>query len=276
VERLRILVTNDDGIAAPALAMLAGRLARDGHAVTVAAPLQVESGCGASIGKVTEGELISVAEVSLAEADGIPAFAIDAPPSFIVLAALQGLFGESPDVVVSGPNSGLNLGPLVLHSGTLGAAVTAASKGLPGIALSTEKRARHGFASAAEFCARNLPALLEALAPNTALNINLPDRTLEDMSGTRLTRFAPRSLVDIVLSEHPAPVEASSGQRQMVVTLDYDVDGLLHRKWRDANGASDDTDAGAIIDGFISVTVVHGGLHHLDGTLPLSGAAAHR
>jgi 5'-nucleotidase len=262
---LRILVTNDDSIAAPALAMLANRLARDGHAVTVAAPLQVESGCGASIGKVIEGELISVAEVTLAGAEDTHGFAIDAPPSFIVLAALQGLFGQPPEVVVSGPNSGFNLGPLVLHSGTLGAVVTAASKCIPGIALSTEKNARHGFVAAAEFCARKLPDLLDGLGPRSALNINVPDRALQEMAGARLTRFAPRSLVDIVLSEHPVAMETSPGQRQMIVTLEYDIDGLRHRKWRTESGGSDDSDAGAILDGFISVTVVHAGLQHVDG-----------
>jgi len=152
---LRILITNDDGIDAPALPVLASRLAREGYDVQIAAPLEGHSGCGASIGKVTEGQIVSISQVSLAGAEGIPAFAVDGPPAFIVLAAVQGVFGERPDVVVTGPNSGLNLGPLTLHSGTLGAAVTAASYRLPGIALSTEKRARFGFATAAEFCARS-------------------------------------------------------------------------------------------------------------------------
>jgi 5'-nucleotidase len=261
---LRILITNDDGIGAPALPVLASRLAREGHDIHVAAPLEGHSGCGASIGKVTEGQIIPVTQVSLAGAEGIPAFAVDGPPAFIVLAAVQGVFGERPDVVVTGPNSGLNLGPLVLHSGTLGAAVTAASNSLPGIALSTEKRARFGFTTAAEFCARNLEALLNSMGDDSALNINVPDLPLDQIAGIRLTRFAPMSLVAIVISEDGSHPEASAGKRQMCVSLTYDNDGLLHRKWRTESGGPDDSDAGAIIDGFISVTVVHAGLRHID------------
>ena len=260
---MRILITNDDGIGAPALPILASRLARDGHDVLVAAPVEGHSGCGASIGKVTEGQMVSVTPVSLAGAEGIPAFAVDGPPAFIVLAAAQGVFGARPDVVVTGPNSGLNLGPLVLHSGTLGAAVTAASNGLPGIALSTEKRARHGFTTAAEFCARNLRELMQSMGDDSALNINVPDLPLDRIAGVRTTRFARRSLVAIVLSEDANHPEASAGVRQMCVSLEYDHGGAMHRQSRDESGEADDSDAGAIIDGCISVTVVHGGLRHI-------------
>jgi 5'-nucleotidase len=261
---LRILITNDDGIGAPALPLLASCLARAGHDIQVAAPLDPHSGCGASIGKVTEGQIVSVAQVSLPGAEGIAAFSVDGPPAFIVLAAVQGVFGQRPDVVVSGPNSGLNLGPLVLHSGTLGAAITAASNGVPGIALSTEKRARHGFTTAAEFCARNLAELVNSVGKDAALNVNVPDLPLDRIAGIRLTRFAPRSLVTIVLAEDGEHSEASAGKRQMSVALEYDDGGAMHRKWRTESGEHDDSDAGAVIDGFISVTVVHGGLRHVD------------
>ena len=264
---MRILITNDDGIGAPALPILASRLARDGHHVQVAAPLDAHSGCGASIGKVENGQVFSVAQATLPGAEGIPAFAIDGPPAFIVLAAVQGVFGERPDVVVTGPNAGVNLGPLTLHSGTLGAAVTAASNGLPGIALSTQKRARFGFASAAEFCALNLEKLLSFMGEECALNINVPDLPLDRIAGIRLTRFAPKSLYTIVLAEDGKHPEATAGIRQMSVSLDYDNDGTLHRKWRAESGERDDSDAGAIIDGYISVTVVHGGLRHIDGQM---------
>jgi len=264
---LRILITNDDGIRAPALPLLASRLARDGHDVQVAAPLEAHSGCGASIGKVEDGQVFSVAQVSLAGAEGVPAFAVDGPPAFIVLAAVQGIFGERPDVVVTGPNAGVNLGPLTLHSGTLGAAVTAASNGLPGIALSTQKRARFGYASAAEFCALNLAKLLDYMEADCALNINVPDLPLSEIAGIRLTRFAPKSLYTIVLADHRDDTGEAPGQRRMSVALEYDKDGALHRKWRAESGREDDSDAGAIIDGYISVTVVHGGLRHLDGRM---------
>ena len=260
---MRILISNDDGIRAPALPTLASRLAREGHDVLVAAPLEAHSGCGASIGKVEDGQVFSVAEVSLPGAEGIPAFAIDGPPAFIVLAAVQGVLGKRPDVVVTGPNAGVNLGPLTLHSGTLGAALTAASNGLPGIALSTQKRARFGFASAADFCALNLEKLLDFMGDDCALNINVPDLSLKEIAGIRLTKFAPKSLYTIVLAEDRKHPDTSAGKRHMYVTLQYDRDGTSHRKWRTESGVPDDSDAGAIIDGYISVTVVHGGLRHI-------------
>ena len=264
---MRILITNDDGIRAPALPVLASRLARDGHVVQVAAPLEAHSGCGASIGKVEDGQVFAVEQVTLPGAEGVPAFSVDGPPAFIVLAAVQGIFGERPDVVVTGPNAGVNLGPLTLHSGTLGAAITAASNGLPAIALSTQKRARFGFASAADFCALNLGKLLDYMEDDCALNINVPDLPLNKIAGIRLTKFAPQSLYTIVLADHREPAGESPGKRRMSVALEYDKEGARHRKWRAESGNQDDSDAGAIIDGYISVTVVHGGLRHLDGQM---------
>ena len=261
---LRILITNDDGIDALALPILAKCLAHAGHDVLVAAPLEGYSGCGASIGQVTEGQFVALTQVLLAGAEEIPAFSVASPPAFIVLAAVQGMFGEPPDVVITGPNSGLNLGPLVIHSGTLGAAVTAVSNGLPAIALSTEKGARFGFTTAAQFCALNLEALLNSVGKGSALNINVPDLPLDQVAGVRITQFAPRSLVAIILSEDVSQPEANTGKRQMCVSLKHDHDHSLHRKWRAKIGQRDNSDAGAIVDGCISVTAVHGGLHHVD------------
>lgn len=263
---MRILITNDDGIGAAALTELASCLVTAGHDVVVAAPMEGYSGCGASIGKVAADHRVSVVRMKLSGAHDIAAHAVDGPPAFIVLAALQGIFGQRPDVIVSGPNSGFNLGPLVLHSGTLGAAVTAAANGVPGIALSTDKRARFGFESAAKFCARHLTGLVSAMGCGSALNINVPDLPLDRMAGIRLTNLSARSLVAIVVSDQEAVCGAAAERREMRISLAHDSDGSLHRQWRAANGERDDSDAQAIIDGCISVTVVHGGLRHLDGS----------
>jgi len=260
-----VLITNDDGIQAPALPGLARCLAEAGHDVLVAAPLEGYSGCGASIGSVSEGHRIRVEPVALEGAEGIAAFGVDSPPAFIVLAALQGRFGTAPQVVVTGPNSGLNLGPLVLHSGTLGAAVTAASLGVPAVALSTEKRARVGYETAGRFCARHLHDMIGAMGPAAALNVNVPDLELDQIAGVRQTRLAPRSLVDIVLLEDAASAGDPSGRRQMRIELEHDHDRRLHRQWRSMLAGPDDTDAGAIVDGCISITVMHAGLAHVEG-----------
>ncbi|WP_428571360.1 5'/3'-nucleotidase SurE [Ramlibacter sp.] len=261
---MRILITNDDGIQAPGLPILARCLADAGHDVVVAAPTEAHSGCGASIGSVSEAHRIRVDMVHLPGVEELTTCSVDSPPAFIVLAALQGMFGTPPDVVVTGPNAGFNLGPLVLHSGTLGAAVTAASKGVPAIALSTEKRARFGYRSAGEFCARHLHGLLDAMGPGVALNVNVPDLPSDRLAGVRQTRLSPHSLVAIVLHDDDAPGDGDV-LRRMRIELDHDADGSLHRQRRAGMQDPDDTDAGAIVDGFVSVTVMHGGLLHVDG-----------
>jgi broad specificity polyphosphatase/5'/3'-nucleotidase SurE len=100
-----------------------------------------------------------------------------------------------------------------------------------------------------------------------ALNINVPDLPLDEIAGIRLTRFAPKSLYTIVLTDAGHDARGSAGKRRMSVSLHYDKEGASHRKWRAESGKEDDSDAGAIIDGYISVTVVHGGLRHLDGEM---------
>ena len=110
----------------------------------------------------------------------------------------QGIFGERPEFVVAGPNAGGNLGPLTLHSGSVRAVATAATNSVPGIALSTQKRACFRFGSVAEFCARRPGKLLGFMGEDCALNINVPALPLNQIAGIRLTRFAPRSLYTTV------------------------------------------------------------------------------
>jgi 5'-nucleotidase len=262
---LNVLITNDDGIDASALPVLARALVDAGHNVRIVAPHEGYSGCGASIGSVAEGHRVRVERVYLSGVTDIPSYAVVGPPALIVLAALQGRFGPCPDVVVTGPNSGLNLGPLVLHSGTLGAALTAASNGVPAIALSTEKRARHGYATASQFCQKNLNNLVAAMQPYTVLNINVPDLPLDEVQGVRQTRLAIRSLVEILLLDDDQQLQEGSEPVNLRIELNHDDNRSLHMQWRSTLSEQDDTDAGAIVDGFISVTVVYGGLRHVDG-----------
>lgn len=262
---MNVLITNDDGIDATALPVLGRALVDAGHKVHIVAPREGYSGCGASIGSVAEGHLVRVQRVQLTGVEDIPSYAVDGPPSLIVLAALQGRFGPRPDVVVTGPNSGLNLGPLVIHSGTLGAALTAASNGVPAIALSTEKRALHGYAAASQFCQRNLNNLVASMQPRTVLNINVPDISLEKIQGVRQTRLAARSLVEILLLNDEQQMQQGSESANLRIELKHDDNYLLHRQWRNTQSKEDDTDAGAIVDGFISLTVIHSGLCHVDG-----------
>ena len=130
-----MLVTNDDGIDAEGIRCLALALEERGHRVVVAAPAGHMSGAAAAIGPIDPRVPVRrVTDLGLAG----NAFAVQAPPAMIVIAALDGAFGETPTSVMSGVNHGVNLGRAILHSGTVGAALTAHNLGLTAVAVSMQ------------------------------------------------------------------------------------------------------------------------------------------
>ncbi|MFD4972454.1 5'/3'-nucleotidase SurE [Streptomyces sp. NPDC058424] len=180
---MKILVTNDDGIHGPGLHALAAALSSDGHTVMVAGPASQCSGSAAGLGTVEHEAVITVDRRSLDGLEDVPALAIHAPPALAVRAACTGTFGPVPDLVVSGVNPGFNTGRLLLHSGTVGAAATAASLDVCGVAVSTVARPVHGFTTAAAVATRIARSLSEADLPPIALNVNVPDLPLHRLAG---------------------------------------------------------------------------------------------
>jgi 5'-nucleotidase len=140
---MNVLVTNDDGVASPGLHALARALVDDGYDVIVVAPDREMSGSSAAIGQVHVEEGIDAERVVLPGLDGVPAYAVAGPPGLCVLSARLGGFGDAPDLVVSGINPGANTGRAVLHSGTVGAALTAANFGCRGLAVSIDVSTLH-------------------------------------------------------------------------------------------------------------------------------------
>ena len=130
VDPLRILVTNDDGIAAPGMDALVSALAAlPDVEITVVAPLENQSGTSMSL---TDGELVSSDATTLS---GVAATAVDGFPADSVRWALE-QFGPEFDLVVSGSNSGQNIGDFSMLSGTVGAARYAAQQGIDAVAVS--------------------------------------------------------------------------------------------------------------------------------------------
>jgi 5'-nucleotidase len=130
VEPLRILVTNDDGVGAPGMDALVGALRRlPDVEVTVVAPAENQSGTSMSL---SEGQLISS---PAATASGVEAVAVAGFPADSVKWALANLDTDF-DLVVSGSNSGQNIGDFSALSGTVGAARFAAQQGIPAVAVS--------------------------------------------------------------------------------------------------------------------------------------------
>src|SRR5262249_20932534 len=145
-ERLRILVTNDDGVAAPGIDVLVEALRKQPFVeVTVAAPKTNKTGTGDH----TTQDAASLRTSQTTTASGYPAFAVDGFPADSVVWALHGGVPLRPDVVVSGINAGENLGSLMFTSGTVGAARTAARLGVPALAISQGNSARPDYPSGA-------------------------------------------------------------------------------------------------------------------------------
>jgi 5'-nucleotidase len=139
---MRVLVTNDDGVSSVGLHALARALVDAGLDVVVAAPDREQSGTSASIGQVNIDRPIDAKPVDLPGLEGVDCYAVAGPPGLCVLAARLGGFGEAPELVVSGINPGCNTGRAVLHSGTVGAALTAANFGVSGLAVSLDVSSR--------------------------------------------------------------------------------------------------------------------------------------
>jgi 5'-nucleotidase len=129
---LRVLVTNDDGYAAPGIdALVEGLRKVPGVKVTVIAPAENKSGSGST---TTPGQLTTAKATT---ASGYPAVSVAGFPADTVIYALeQGGLKKKPNVVISGINLGQNIGVAVDVSGTVGAAKAAAARGVPALAVS--------------------------------------------------------------------------------------------------------------------------------------------
>jgi len=171
---VKLVLTNDDGVESPGIHALAAGLRDLGHTCTVVAPARDMSGSSAAIGRLEFGESMELTPVALpAPAEGIEAFSVDGPPGLAALLAATGAFAEPPDLVVSGINAGPNTGHSILHSGTVGAALTAASFGVSALAVSLDVSDSMPWRTACAY----LPEALEHLtaAPvGTVLNLNVP------------------------------------------------------------------------------------------------------
>lgn len=128
---MEILITNDDGIRAEGIAVLAKAALPFGN-VTVVAPAHQ---CSAMSHRITLGRSMKVEKCEFPVA-GVEAWSLDGTPADCVKAALDAILPRKPDVVLSGINHGYNVGFDTVYSGTVGAAMEALMNGVPAIALS--------------------------------------------------------------------------------------------------------------------------------------------
>ena len=237
----RILVTNDDGVTAPGLLVLAQAVRQmDGVEVSVLAPDHNWSACGHV---KTMSRPMRVKAVNLA--DGSPAFSSDGAPSDCVALAMMGALDQGFEAVVSGINPNANVGLDVTYSGTVTAAMEGAINGVPGFAVSIDAPEHHQgpleYQAAAQAAVKIIAQLLEMWdgnLPAPIWNINVPYLPQGDYAGVQFTRQGVRLYHD--------KLEKRTDPRGVPY---YWIGG------EPPSGVEEEgTDYGAIKHGFISVT----------------------
>ncbi|MDF2530186.1 MAG: stationary phase survival protein SurE [Gammaproteobacteria bacterium] len=236
---MHILVTNDDGIFAPGIMVLAKALA-EFCKVTVIAPDQNRSGVSSAI------SLETPLRVQATPTEGW--YQLNGTPADCVKLALSGFMNEEPDMVVSGINAGANLGDDVIYSGTVGGAIEGRFLGLPSIAVSCI--GHHGkmyYESSAKVACDLVKKLMHSpIDPGIILNVNVPNVPMEEIKGMKVTRQGERHF-----SEPLMPTEDGRGRRIY---------------WLGESGKvkddSEGTDFHAVFNNFVSVTPMQIDLTH--------------
>lgn len=243
---MRALITNDDGIESPGLAVLAQVALDAGYEVTVAAPWQEYSGASASLlGVEHDGRLVVEATAAPGLPDGIRSLAVHGSPALIAFLAAHDAFGPRPDVVLSGVNRGSNTGHAVIHSGTVGAALSAMTHGIHGIAVSNASADPQHWATAGLVAAHGLHWLTDQPAGNGVLNMNVPDLPPEELRGIRSAPLAEFGAVQAQVEETDDEDGGSDQERRYTVTYS-EIDPT-----QDA-----ESDAGLLAAGWATMTLI--------------------
>ncbi len=192
---MRILLANDDGIMAPGILMARQYLAEIGE-VFLVAPERQRSAAGHAI---TLHKPLRMVETALP--DGASGFATNGTPADCVSLGVEIVMEGRCDLVVSGINSGSNLGWDLTYSGTVAAAFEGAVLNIPSIAISVASdgipSSQIDYTAAAKFAARLAVQLAsDPLPSNTFLNVNVPAIPEADIAGTLVTHQGKREYFD--------------------------------------------------------------------------------
>jgi len=190
IDRMRILVSNDDGYFSPGISLLAETLRRLGE-VTVVAPERDRSGASNSL---TLDRPLTVRRAP----NGF--FSVNGTPTDCVHIAVTGLLDFTPDVVVSGINLGANMGDDTIYSGTVAAAAEGYLLGIPSLAVSLASKAGGHFESAAGVAAELVERLLRSpFGEPLLLNVNVPDLAPSALGAIEVTRLGRRHKAEPVV-----------------------------------------------------------------------------
>ncbi|MFC3551107.1 5'/3'-nucleotidase SurE [Lysobacter cavernae] len=232
---MRVLVSNDDGVDAPGIRVLAEGLRTAGHEVLVVAPDRDRSGASNSL---TLDAPVRVLQLDAAT------WRVYGTPTDCVHVAITGMLELEPDLVVSGINNTANLGDDVIYSGTVAAAMEGRFLGLPAVAMSLQTVDHIGkhYETAARAAVEIIARLrIDPLPADTILNVNVPDLPWEQVRGFEVTRLGNRHRAEACI-----PQRDPRGRQWW---------------WIGAAGAEQDagpgTDFHALRTGHISITPIH-------------------
>lgn len=234
--KLKILISNDDGIDSPGIAALAKEMKKIGE-VTVIAPRTEQSAVGHAITmkiplRITEyfknGDFFG--------------YAIDGTPADCLKIGIRNILKTRPDIVLSGINNGSNTAINIIYSGTVSAAREAAIMDLPAIAISQTSHDAKDYSYSASIAAELTKQVLKrGLSNGTLLNVNVPNLPQEEIAGILLTKQG-KSKWDDVYEERIDPY----GKKYYWLTGSLvETDDTL------------ETDQFAIKNNYVSITPIH-------------------
>jgi 5'-nucleotidase len=249
--RSRILLSNDDGIAAPGLLAAYAELAKLGE-VTVAAPAENQSGVGHGITYIEPIMMRTIDPLVKVEGPQGPWYRISARPATCVRLALSALLPDKPDLVVSGINRGDNAGLTIYVSGTLGAARAAAFDGIPSIAASLVTSPTMDYAPGAAVLGRVAAETLKrGLPKGIFLSANFPALPIRGI------KVVPHSL------------EAGVNRYERRENPEHQV--YFWNVWTPPADLDPETDAGALRNGYAAVTPLRIEVNDADARKAIEG-----
>nr|WP_312579255.1 5'/3'-nucleotidase SurE [Sedimentibacter sp.] len=230
---IKILLTNDDGIFAEGIEVLA-EIVKDFGEIYVAAPDRQRSA-------VSHG--IAIHDPITVKKYNFPikvagAWSIGSTPADCVRLALNNLLTEKPDLILSGINNGTNYGGDILYSGTVAGAIEGYQYKIPSLALSLDG---NNF----DVCRRYLGEFIEkyiqtAMNNSYVLNVNIPSCESEEFKGIVYARLSGPGQYPFYFKEEKIDEETSSYE--------------LHSQ--DSFNVEEDSDIDYVKQGYISVTPI--------------------
>ena len=221
---LRIVLTNDDGFETPNIQALFTALVEAGHDVIMSAPYVGQSGQSGALdfldpilptSEPSEGGLLPAGSFGIGETTIAPdQYYVAGRPVAAVLYGIDVLaqekWGTKPDLVLSGPNEGNNVGHINNHSGTVAAAIAALNKGIPAIAFSADSEEAEEAEIVAELAIQLIDEITKRgrvrLPAFTGLNVNFPPmdaatQTAHDF-GFKLTKVGRAANIGVTFYEN--------------------------------------------------------------------------